>query len=189
MKVPVLILIVILSMTSFAQVNGKELSSTGRVNADKPMVDLDYVCQDKSKVYLRMNNNTIWVLAVMSDQLYYYTKKKVKLVNGKEFYAMPNDKAISLQYRVEKFALPWENVKVPKLAQPDSGSLNWIAADDFIIFSVPLEYLRKDLQVSVRFNYEWEMTKYGSFDTTPEHGISFRGIDMPDAPAVCRENY
>lgn len=187
MKVQVLILMLILSMTSFAQTNGNEPQSSGRVHADKPMADLDYVCQDKSKVYLRMNNNTSWVLAVKSDQLYYYTRKKVKLLNGKEFYAMPNDKGVSLQYRVEKFALPWENVKVPKLAQPDSGSLNWIASEDSILFSVPIEYLRKDLQVSVRFNYEWEMTKQGFFETTPEHRVSFRGIDIPDTPALCKE--
>lgn len=186
MKILVLILMLFLSLGVFSQSSDK-LKFSWRPNMDKPMVDLEYVCQDNKKVNLRMYNNTIWVLSVTSDQLYYFTKKTVKLLNGKEFYTMPKDKEVSLQYRVEKFALPWKNVKVPKLLQPDSGSLNWIASEDSILFSVPIEYLRKDLQVSVRFNYEWEMTKQGFFDTTPEHRVFFRGIDLPDTPMSCKE--
>ena len=187
MKVLVFIIVMFLTLNSFAQTNGDKPQSGVRANANKPMVYLEYVCQDNKKVRLRMYNNTIWTLSVTSDQLYYFTKKTVKLFNGEKFYAMPNDKEVSLHYRVEKFALPWVNVKVPKLPQPDNGSLSWIASEDSILFSVPIEHLRKDLQVSVEFNYEWEMKKTGFFDTTPEHRIIFRGIDLPDKAVSCKE--
>ena len=180
MKMKVLAWMFLLSFLSntFSQSGNDKLRLSRRANTDKPAIYLDYVCQDKKTIHLRMYNNTPWVISVRSDKLYYYTNKTAKLINGKEFSAMPNDREISLQFRVEKYALPWENVEVPKLAQPDSGSLNWIASQDSVLFSVPVKYLRNDLQVLVRFNYEWEMTEQGSFDTEPEHRVSFRGLAL-----------
>lgn len=160
MKNAVLTAMLFLATTSFSQSSSDEFKSGGRVKADHPTVYLEYVCQDKKKVYLRMYNNTVWHISVVADELY-PPKTPIKLRNGINTYAAPNDKEISLQYRVEKWALPWENVKVPQIAYPDNGFGNWIASQDSILFSVPIEYIRKDLQVFVRFNYEWEVTKKG----------------------------
>lgn len=175
----VLIFMLFLTTAPFFQSNSDELKSGGRVKAGKPTVYLEYVCQDKKKVYLRMYNNTIWHISVVTDELY-PPKMPIKLRNGVNTYAAPNDKEISLHYRVEKWALPWEDVKVPRIAYPDSGFSNWIASQDSILFSVPVEYLRKDLQAFVRFEYEWEVTKKGYTINDPEHRVSFRGLDLPD---------
>lgn len=120
MKNVALILLLFLATTSFSQSSSDELKSGGRVKADKPTVYVEYVCQDKKEIYLRMYNNTIWHISVTADELYPH-RKPIKLRNGINTYAAPNDKEIPLQYRVEKWALPWENVKVPQIAYPDNG--------------------------------------------------------------------
>lgn len=186
MKKLTLIFLLFLTTSAFSQINELQPKADGQLEAGKPTTYLEYGCQDKKNVQLRMFNNTIWAVAVNSDKLYYKTEKTVKLANGKEFYAMPNDREVSLQYRIEKFALPSENVKIPKVNYPDSSSTNWIASGDYVLFSVPIEYLRKDLQIFVKFNYEWELTKRGSIVSGPEHRISFRGIDLPvENPIAC----
>lgn len=180
MKSAILIFMLLFATTSVSQSSNDELKSGGRVNPDKPTVYLEYVCQDKTKVFLRMYNNTIWHIAITTDELYFPTKTPIKLRNGINTHAAPNDKEITLRYRIEKFALPWENVKVPKIANPDNGYGDWIASQDSILFAVPIEYLRKDLQVFVGFNYEWEITIKGYTINDPEHRVSFRGIDFSD---------
>ncbi|MFV0387900.1 MAG: hypothetical protein ACK5NT_04015 [Pyrinomonadaceae bacterium] len=185
MKNLTLVFILFSVFTAFSQTTSSEFKADGQVKSDKPTAYLEYVCQDKKKIYLRMFNNTIWAISVESDQLYYKTKKVVKLSNGKGYYTMPNDVEVSLLYSVDKFALPWEKVKVPKIAYPDSSFGNWIASNDSILFSVPIEYLRKDLMVLVRLNYEWEVTTKGVIVSGPEHRVLFRGVDLPNSPTVC----
>jgi hypothetical protein len=187
MKRATLILALLLTTTSFAQSSDDELKSGGRVKADKPTVYLEYVCLDKQKVYMRMHNNTVWHISVDTDELY-PPKTQIKLRNGVNTSAAPNDREISLHYRVEGWALPWECVEVPKVAYPDNGFANWIASQDSILFSVPAAYLRKDLQVIVRFNYEWEVTKQGYTISDPEHRVSFRGIDLSGTKSPACKN-
>jgi hypothetical protein len=178
MKILVLASVLCLVLTAFSQTNSSSKNAVGQVRGNTPTVYLEYVCQDKKNIRLRLNNNTIWILAVSADELYYKTEKTVKLANGIEFYTMPNNKEVSLQYRVDKFALPEKNVKVPKIAYSDSSNTNWIASADSILFSVPNDYLKEDLKITVRFNYEWEVSKDGVIVSGPEHTISFRGIDL-----------
>src|SRR5258705_7674988 len=99
------ILILFLATIAFAQGRSEELKFGGRVKADKPTVYLEYVCQNKEKVYLRMYNNTIWHISVRADKLY-PSKTRIKLRNDVNTYAAPNDKEIWLYYRVEQWALP-----------------------------------------------------------------------------------
>lgn len=186
MKNGTLILILFLGMMAFAQGGSEELKFGGRVKPDKPTVYLEYVCQNKEKVYLRMYNNTIWHISVRADKLY-PSKTRIKLRNDVNTYAAPNDKEIGLYYRVEQWALPSKNVGVPRLPSPDNGFDSWIASQDSILFSVPVQYLRKDLQVFVRFAYEWEVTKDGYTINDPEHRVVFRGIDLSDTkPLACK---
>lgn len=186
MKNVTLILILFLTSISFAQNGSEELKFGGRVKRDKPTVYLDYVCQNKEKAYLRMYNNTIWHISIKADRLY-PSKIRIKLRNDVDTYAAPNDKELSLYYRVEKWALPWENVAIPKFPYPDNGYDSWIASQDSILFSVPVRYLRKDLQVFVRFAYEWEVTKEGYTINDPEHRVFFRGIDFSEIkPLACK---
>jgi hypothetical protein len=187
MKKLSLIIILLLHLTSFSQNENGELKVEGQMKSGKPTVYLEYVCQDKKKVFLRMYNNTIWAIAVSSDELYYRTKKTVKLSNGKEFYVIPNDKEISLQFKVDKFELPSKNVKLPKIVRNDTSFTNWIASDDSVLFSVPVEYLKEDLMISVSFNYEWEVSKKGIILSGPEHRVLFRGIDVPDKTLPCEK--
>lgn len=157
-----------------------------RVQADKPTVYLEYLCQDKQKYLLRLHNNTIWHLSVRVDRLIYPSQTPIRLRSGVNTYAAPNDKEVLLQYRVDKYALPWEEVKVPVVAYPDNSFSAWIASQDSIFFSVPTRYLREDLQVFVSFNYEWEITKEGYTINDPEHRVSFRGLDLKGIkPLAC----
>ena len=172
------VLILTLSLVTAAFSQNRHDQGEGRVKADKPTVYLAYICQDKERVYFRMHNNTVWNISVEADDLYFPSKTAVKLRNGVNTYAAPNDKEIAIRYRIEKWASPGENVDLPKIAHPDNAFSNWIASEDSILFSVPLEYLRKDLQVVVRFNYEWEITKQGYTINDPEHRVSFRGMDL-----------
>jgi hypothetical protein len=182
MKRFALVFILFLGFCVFSQ--DKSVGNT-QVKPEKPSIYLDYVCQSNDKIRLRMLNNTIWTIAVSSDELYYKTKKIVKLSNGKEFYTMPNDKEVSIRYRIEKNALPTKNIKVPEITYADSFFTNWISSDDSILFSVPIKYLKDDLQIFVRFNYEWEVSKNGTILSGPEHRVSFRGIDIPDKLKIC----
>jgi hypothetical protein len=156
-----------------------------QVKADKPTVSIEYVCQDKSSVQLRLTNNTVWALAFYSDERYAKSEKLVKLGNGLQYYSIPNDVLVSVQFRVDKFAAPTETVKIPKIQYLDSSHTNWVPSDSSIRFTVPRAYLRDDLQVFVRINYEWEVTSRGAVVGGPEHRVSFRGIDLPASAAVC----
>lgn len=173
-----------LSSSALSQFNESH-KADGQVNYQKPSVYLEYICQDKKNLRFRMSNNTIWSIAVGSSEGYHFGKKKVKLANGKTFYAMPSDREVSVIYRVDKFAQPWRHVEVPKLNYSDSSSTNWIASEDSVLFSVPVEYLRNDLQILVNFNYEWELAKSGFFVNGPEHWVTFRGIDLPESQRPC----
>ena len=184
-KLTTFILIMGSSLIVFSQNNSSEFKAEGQIESGKPTVYMEYICQDKNKVSLRLHNNTVWTIAVSSDRLYYRTNKVVKLANGKEFYTMPDNKEVSLQYGVEKYALPSENVKVPTVSRNDATSKNWIASGDSVLFSVPIEYLRQDLMVFVKFNYEWEVDKKGFIVIGPEHRLLFRGIDIPDKQITC----
>lgn len=184
-KLNLILMLMLSAFSVFSQMRENGGDVPGQSKAGNPTVYVEYVCEDSNKVFLRMFNNTIWTLAVESDRLYYKTPKVVKLGNGTGFYAMPNDKEVSLNYFVEKFALPSKKVKLPKISYPDSVYGNWIAADDSILFSVPLDYLKADLQIFIYFNYEWEVTTKGVILPGPQHRISFRGIGLPDLKKTC----
>jgi hypothetical protein len=188
MRSPALIFTLFIVTASFAGSSNVSGKLSQRVKADKPTVYLDYVCQDREKVYLRLYNNTVWHISVTTSETYYPSKTPIKLRNGVSTYAAPDDKNISLQYRVEKYALPWENVRVPKIKYADNGAISWVASEDSILFSVPVEYLRKDLQVFVTFNYEWEITEQGYSINDPEHRISYRGLDLSHTKPLACEN-
>lgn len=186
MKKLIIVILFFFSALPVSPQNGNSgLKADGQIESGLPTVYLKYVCQDNKKVLLRMYNNTVWPIAVSADDLYYRTNKVVKLANGKEFYAMPNDKIVSLQYEVDRFALPSKNVKVPTIYRSDSSWTNWIASNDSILFSVPIEYLEEDLMVFVKLNYEWEVSKKGVIVSGPEHRVLFRGIDIPEKQIPC----
>jgi hypothetical protein len=187
MKNLAVIIILVCTFSVFSQTKETELKAEGQVRYDKPTVYLEYVCQKNQSIWLRLFNNTVWTITVGSDELYYKTEKTVKLSNGLEFYAMPNNKDVSLRYNVERFALPAKKVKVPIIEHSDSFYTNWIASNDSVLFSIPLKYLKEDLQISVKFNYEWEVSKKGTIVSGPEHRVLFRGIDTPDKSTTCKE--
>ena len=155
-----------------------DLRAGARVDPTKPTVYLEYVCQDRKQVHLRVHNNPIWNITVETDDLYWATKKPIELLNGVKTYAAPNDKQISLQYRVEPFSINLRKVEMPKVTDPHVRFPSWIASQDSIQFLVPVSYLRDDLQVVIRFQYEWELVK-PTYLNDPEHRLIFRGIDLP----------
>jgi hypothetical protein len=192
MKRLLLTLMLCLAATAFSQ--SKAVSeSTVRVNPDKPTVYLSYVCQDEKKIYLRMNNNTVWHIGVGAEKSYFPTKKPIQLGNGNKGYAIPNDEEVPIHYYVEKDVL--ENIKKIKIPQKEPYYQNGggrIASQDSILFSVPIEHLRKGLKIYVEFSYEWELAKPGDINREAEHRVYFRGGDIGSAnteiePTACQK--
>ncbi|MGD9560858.1 MAG: hypothetical protein AB7W44_01065 [Pyrinomonadaceae bacterium] len=176
----IFILFVILTNSLTAQRTG-DVSKKNKISA----ISLRYICDEAGAIRLGLENETNWALGVLTDSQYYNEKIEVTLENGRKFSALPSHKNVSLQYRIDKFARPEEQVKIPKISYPDSGSLSWIAPTSSIQFVVPKKYLTEYLLVFVRFNYEWELPDQGSFSTSPEHRLSLRGIDLPDKRIPC----
>ena len=176
----IFILLILLANSSEAQED-----SSGSERNKPSAISLSYICDEPKAFRLRLRNGTDWALGVLTDDPHYNEKRDISLRNGRRFSALPGDKNISLQYRIDKFARPDEQVKVPKIGYQDSGSLSWIEPNSSIQFAVPKKYLTNDLLVFVRFNYEWELPDQGSFSTSPEHRVSLRGIDLPDKRNVC----
>ncbi|HMM79037.1 MAG TPA: hypothetical protein PKC65_03330 [Pyrinomonadaceae bacterium] len=174
----ILILMLCLAATTFSQ-NREETESTARINPEKPTVYLSYVCQDEKKIHLRMNNNTIWHVYVEVDKSYFPTKKPIQLQNGAKVYAIPNNEKIPVFYYAERDQLEdVKGIKIPKLEYHFTNGGGWLASNDSILFSVPIELLRKGLKIYVEFFYEWEMAKSGDTRKEPEHRVYFRGADI-----------
>ncbi len=165
-----------------------EKSRTERADVDDRSVEisLQSECELNDSIRLRLSNGDKWAIAVKTDRLYYRTGRSVKLSNGREFYVLPVDTDIGLQYYVDKFAFPNEKVQIPAIPASDNSFVGWIAPRDSISFSVPKKYLRDDLMILVRISYEWEMTKTGALLTSSEHRLVFRGIDLPESLRKCR---
>ena len=166
-----------LAATAFSQ---NKAESTGRIDPDKPTVYLNYVCQDEKKIYLRMHNNTIWHVGIWAEKSYFPTKKPIQLGNGNKGYAIPSDEDVPIHYHVEKDELEnQKNIKLP--SQQDHSYIpggGRIATGDSILFSVPIEHLRKGLKIFVELSYEWELTKSGDVSKEPAHRVYFRGGDI-----------
>lgn len=193
MKNSALIFVLLLVTTAFSQSGDIDSKLNVRVKTDKPTVYLDYVCQDKKKIYLRMFNNTIWNIDVTAYESYFPTKRPLILLNGAKVYAIPDDKEIPLQYYVQKDEMIGKKkVKIPKVVGYRTNGGGWIASQDSILFSVPMDYLQEGLKVSVNYNYEWEITKDGYTINDPEHRVYFRSGTISSAnsdviPLACKK--
>lgn len=180
MKRLVFISIFLVVCPVLAQDKKADLKTGARVDPDKPTVYLELVCQDKEQAHLRMHNNTIWNILVRTDELYYEVRKPIELLSGVRSHALASNREISLKYRVEPFSVNPHKVKMPRVTNYDNGFSAWVASKDSIQFLVPMSFLRKDLQVVVNFQYEWEVVK-PTYANDPEHRVTFRGIDLPPA--------
>lgn len=150
-----------------------------RVVEDKSTVSIGLDCKDKKKIKLRLYNNTNWAIAVPTFSYYFDPKKlkKVKLNNGTSVFAMPSDKEISsLYYFVEKeVTLDGKKVLILETYATDSLNVSWIAPNDSIFFSIPIEHLKNEWELYVKFNYEWELPIKGTFlSNEPQHRLYFR---------------
>jgi hypothetical protein len=192
MKILTLIFISLLTFQIFSQTGNDEQKLSGRVNANKPTISLEYVCQDEKTIRLRMYNNTIWHISISAEKLYFPTKKPIIIGNGNKGYAIPNDEEVPIHYYIEKDEL--ENIKKIKIPEKKPYYQNGggrIVSQDSILFSVPIEHLRKGLKIYVEFNYEWELTESGFMRNEPEHRVYFRGGDIGSAnteikPLTCQ---
>jgi hypothetical protein len=187
------IIFFLFQVPSSAQRSIVEPKQGERINVNKPTVYLEYVCQDEKKIYLRMHNNTMWHISISAEKSYFLTNKPIILGNGNKWYAIPNDEEVPIHYYIEKDEL--ENIKKIKTPEKEPYYQNGggrIVSQDSILFSVPIEHLRKGLKIYVEFNYEWELTESGFRRNEPKHRVYFRGGDIGSAnteiePTVCRK--
>jgi hypothetical protein len=165
-----------------------------RVDSRKPTIYLSYVCQDEKNIYLRMNNNTIWHVSISAEKSYFPTSQPITLGNGNKGYAIPSSEEVPLHYFIERDEM--ENIKnraVPKKEFYYQNRGGRIPSKDSILFSVPIEHLRKGLKIHVEFNYEWEIPESGDLRYEPKHRVYFRGGDVGSAnteiePTKCQKN-
>ena len=60
------------------------------------------------------------------------------------------------------------------------ASIIMLKAGNSLVFSLPQEHLEKGLAIRVRYNYEWELRKNGSFPSNePYHSVTFTSSDLP----------
>ena len=183
MKVKAISLVVVLFIVSnvFSQ-NGDNKDLPEHVNVNKPTVYLEYICQDKNSIYLRLYNNTIWQIIVGAEKSYFPTTKPIRLRNGNKGYAIPDDEEVPIHYYVEKDELQSiRGIEIPRKQPYSLNQAGRIVSKDSIRFSVPVEHLRKGLKIYVGFAYEWDAKSANIIGEEPEHRVYFRGGDIGSA--------
>lgn len=152
-------------------------------------------CVEKGVVQFRLNNDSDWAIGIRTFSTYYnpWKYRLLKLSNGSEAYAMPNDKEISsINYWIERYLKP-VNARVIVETTPftsHGGDTSWIAPKDSIMFRVYSTDLANDGRLNVKFGYEWELQRGNRLDTDGvEHRVYYRANSMKHSESLrtCNE--
>jgi hypothetical protein len=128
-------------------------------------------------VWLRLHNNTRWVIDVPA-----YGLPNLVFTNGKE-------KEVGLLYKAAAVPPPSTRLReipappteeepkceVPMIGYIDLRSSIELAPGESKLFSVAREHLCNNLYIFVNFSYAWERD---SFDD-PQHSVRFYGFEIP----------
>lgn len=186
-KVLLLIFLCTLAFAAFPQIKDDSLHLSGRLHAKMPTASIEYLCHDKGSVRLKLHNNTIWAIAVRTDNSYENSGKMITITDDRQVYALPTNKLLTIRYQVENWAGPGEKVKIPPLYFSDTSFVSWLASGDSTLFQIPANRLKENLKISVELTYQWETESDGTIIPGPKHLLSFRGIDIPDKSVSCNK--
>lgn len=192
----------------FSQENTKvESTKKYQVDKSKPSVYLTFEKfggkkpiaksnEDNSeRISLRLHNNTPFPIAV--DANFYVSEVKtfpIILSDGGKVEALPNGAEVDVCHESEAMgqmtAEEFLKIQVPKqipsyyncrLGTQRGGRGDfWIQPGNSIIFSVPREFLAKNLKIYTLFNYEWESDKGQMNADEPHHRVYFYSTDLPN---------
>lgn len=163
-----------------------------RLGGEKPMVKSK---EDKSeRISLRLHNNTSLPIAVGANGNFTNdTLLPITLSDGGKGDALPDSAEVEVCYEAEAMpqmtAEEFFKIQVPNqvpsyysckwTAKRRARGDIWIPAGSSIIFSVPKEFLAKNLKVYTVFNYEWESDKGQMNANEPVHQVYFYSTDLP----------
>lgn len=163
-----------------------------RIGGNKPLVKSN---EDNSpRISLRLHNNMTTPIAVEANwDTRNFTHSTIILSDGTKGFAVPNGAEVEICYEAEAMpqmtAEEFERIKVPKQIpsyysckwqneRRGRGNI-WIPTGNSIIFSVPQEFLARNLKVYTLFNYEWESDKGQMKADEPHHQVFFYSTDLP----------
>ena len=163
-----------------------------RFGGSEPIVKSN---EDKSaRISLRLHNNTSLPIAVDANwDIRKVTPFPITLSDGGKGVTVSDGAELEICYEAE--AMPQRKVEeflkiqVPKqipsyyncrLGLQRSGrSDTWIRSGNSIVFSVPQEFLTKNLKIYTLFNYEWESENGQMKADEPHHQVYFYSTDLP----------
>ena len=125
-------------------------------------------------VWLRLHNNTRWVVMVPTRQFYFSRRALYRLADGRTIPALGEGMEINAFYEVAEG--DGARVVVLQCDIGESYSMH-LPPGTSVIFSVRREYLSGGRSISVEFDYEWE--RHGAGGREPTHLIRFSGSDLP----------
>jgi hypothetical protein len=163
-----------------------------RLGGNKPLVKSN---EDNSeRISLRLQNNTSLPLAVEADGEYTInTLLSITLSDGGKGYALPNGAEVEVCFEAEAMpqmtAEDFAKIKVPKqipsyysckwtVKRRGRGNV-WVLPGNSIVFSVPRDFLAKNLKIYTLFNYEWESENGQMKANEPQHQVFFYSTDLP----------
>jgi len=165
---------VVIALSAVALLSAQGQTSAVFLNSSKPGVYVtflrvgrrDPVRIDESKrgVFLRLHNNTRWVLLLHMSG--------VPRRNGEA----------GLFYDVVEDPSGYPPSQLPIRVNFHVSSVNPIRSGTTIDFSVPEEHIREGLGVQIEFNYEWEATERTGIPRPdePRHVVTFYHSQLPE---------
>lgn len=163
-----------------------------RFGGNKPLVKSN---EDNSeRISLRLHNNTSLPIAVDANwDIRRVTSFPITLSDGGKGVTVADGAEVEICYEAEAMpqmkAEEFLKIQVPKqipsyyncrLGLQRSGrSDTWIRSGNSIIFSVPQEFLTKNLKIYTLFNYEWESENGQMKADEPHHQVYFYSTDLP----------
>ena len=162
-----------------------------RSGGSKPLVTSN---EDKSeRISLRLRNNTSSPIAVDANwEISNFSPLPITLSDGGKGDAVPDGAEVEVCYESEAMpqmtAEEFFKIQVPKQIpsyyncrwrEQRSGKESvWIPAGSSIVFSVPREFLAKNLKIYTLFNYESESENGRMNADEPHHQVYFYSTDL-----------
>lgn len=193
-------------ITAFSQEKAIPASSKNEVDKSKPSVYITFERlggnkplvksnEDNSeRISLRLHNNTAFPIAIDANGKYTMdTLSPMTLSDGGKGYALPDGEEVEVCYESEAMpqmtAEEFFKIQVPKqipsyyncrwqLQRSGRGNL-WIRPGNSIVFSVPREFLAKNLKIYTLINYESESENGQMKADEPHHQVFFYSTDLP----------
>ena len=146
--------------------------------------------EEYEAVLMRVTNNSRWAIQfqVHFDDL--FPKLELKPLQDKRLVFTPSSNAeVELEYGVEQISSQTLitaklRLKVPYTKVYSHTTDLWLFSGQSVIYVVKREELRRNLQIYLRFRYEWETSEKNRGYEEPEHRVKFDWGDFEKAAGI-----